>query len=303
MDADEYHDAPSGTTAGHTTSLNAATSRLLCDDAPVMAGVAAERVRSERPDGRNGHDVTAPETWAVLDWPTNGSTGVVAARPSGTSPSASSPREVYRPRWQRWLKRAVDLVVAPVVLVAVSPLVAASAVAIRLETPGPVLFRQRRVGAGGRPFCVFKLRTMHHGNDDGGHRDYVAALLEGRAERRGGLFKLVDDDRITRVGKVLRSWSLDEIPQLVNVLRGEMTLVGPRPALPNEIELYDERQRARLAGTPGITGLWQVSGRSELGYAEMIDLDLEYLENWSILRDLRILARTPAVVLSRRGVA
>jgi lipopolysaccharide/colanic/teichoic acid biosynthesis glycosyltransferase len=144
---------------------------------------------------------------------------------------------------------------------------------------------------------------MYHDNDDGGHRDYVAALLDGRAERRGGLFKLVDDDRITRVGKVLRSWSLDEVPQLVNVVRGEMTLVGPRPALPNEIELYDERQRARLAGTPGITGLWQVSGRSELGYAEMIDLDLEYLEHWSILRDLRILARTPAVVLSRRGVA
>lgn len=303
MDADEHHNAPSGTTAGPTTSTTDAPSRLLCDDAPTVSSVAAQPIRSERHDRPNGRGAMATQRWTVLDWPANASTRVDVARSAEPQRSASGLRDVYRPSWQRWVKRAVDLVVAPVVLVAVSPLVAVSALAIRLETPGPVLFRQRRVGAGGRPFSVFKLRTMHHDNDDGGHRDYVAALLDGRAERRGGLFKLVDDDRITRVGKVLRSWSLDEVPQLVNVVRGEMTLVGPRPALPNEIELYDERQRARLAGTPGITGLWQVSGRSELGYAEMIDLDLEYLENWSILRDLRILARTPAVVLSRRGVA
>ncbi len=219
----------------------------------------------------------------------------------GTARETAPAPPVRRPAWQRRAKRAVDLVVAPVVLALTAPIVAVAAAAIRLETPGPVVFRQRRIGAGGRPFVVFKLRTMYDGNDDRHHRDYVAALLDGRAERRGGLFKLADDHRITAVGRILRSCSIDEIPQLVNVLRGEMSLVGPRPALPSEIELYDDRQRGRLEGVPGITGLWQVSGRAELGYAEMIELDLRYLEQWSFWSDLAILARTPLAVLSRRG--
>lgn len=223
--------------------------------------------------------------------------------PRRAVPRAGRAWEIYRPRWQRWCKRALDVVVAPVALAVTSPLIVASAIAIRLETPGRAVFRQRRVGSDGRPFVLLKLRTMHDGNDDRGHRDYVAALLEGRAERRSGLFKLSDDDRITVVGRFLRSCSIDELPQLVNVIRGEMTLVGPRPALPDEVEMFDDRQRGRLHGTPGITGLWQVSGRSEIGYAEMIDLDLAYLEHWSLWTDLRILARTPLAVLSRKGAA
>ncbi len=272
-------------------------------------GLGTVRHERERPRDHDGVHVTAP---TVDHRPANGRTnGHGAPRPvtlpeavawpvDGTDRRSPTP-PVRRRAWQRRAKRALDLVVAPVVLALTTPILAVSAVAIRLETPGPVVFRQRRIGVGGRPFVVFKLRTMYDGNDDRHHRDYVAALLDGRAERRSGLFKLADDHRITAVGRILRSCSIDEVPQLVNVLRGEMSLVGPRPALPSEIELYDDRQRGRLEGIPGITGLWQVSGRAELGYSEMIELDLRYLERWSIWSDLAILARTPLAVLSRRG--
>ena len=143
------------------------------------------------------------------------------------------------PRWQRRAKRTIDTVVAPISLILYAPVAAIAAVAIKLDSPGPVLFRQTRVGAHGAEFTVLKLRTMTHDNDDTRHRQYVASMLEGGGERVGGLFKLTNDNRITRVGRVLRALSIDEIPQLVNVVRGEMTLVGPRPALPTEVALYD----------------------------------------------------------------
>jgi len=289
MDADEHETWASRALPDGGRS---ATREIRPPEHTMLATAAlTERSTNGRANGHtNGRHRPDASSGVVLDWPSD-------------ERSDPASRQVYLPRWQRRLKRALDLVVAPIVLAVVSPVLAVSVIAIRLETPGPVIFRQRRVGAGGRPFVVLKLRTMYDGNDDGHHRDYVAALLEGRAERRHGLFKLADDHRITRVGRVLRSFSLDEVPQLVNVLRGEMTLVGPRPAPPAEVEMYDRRQRGRLAGTPGITGLWQVSGRSELGYREMIDLDLAYLDRWSVWGDLRILLRTPFVVLSRKGAA
>jgi lipopolysaccharide/colanic/teichoic acid biosynthesis glycosyltransferase len=140
-------------------------------------------------------------------------------------------------------------------------------------------------------------------NDDEAHRRYVASLLRGEGTTHDGIYKMANDPRITRVGRIMRRLSIDELPQLFNVLRGEMSLVGPRPPLPSEAELYDARSWGRLACRPGITGLWQVSGRSKLTYLEMIELDLEYARTWHLALDVRILAKTPFVVLSRQGAA
>jgi lipopolysaccharide/colanic/teichoic acid biosynthesis glycosyltransferase len=214
--------------------------------------------------------------------------------------------------------------VATVALTVLSPLLAAIALAIRLESGGPIIFRQRRLGLERRPFTVLKFRTMHDGAEEAPHREYVHALIghhraptghhrapTGRhrapvdrpAEDGHCLYKLSRDRRVTRVGRVLRAWSLDELPQLVNVLRGEMALVGPRPVIPYEVERYPERYLRRFAVKPGLTGLWQVSGRNERTYEEMVSLDIEYAERASLLLDLRILARTLPVVLGRQGVA
>lgn len=193
-------------------------------------------------------------------------------------------------------KRAFDVAVALVVLVVALPVLVLAAALIRLESPGPVLFRQGRVGRGGRRFTIIKLRTMRVGGDDATHMQYVAALVNGLATPQAGIYKL-DDDRRTRVGEFLRRSSLDELPQLLNVLGGSMSLVGPRPSTPEEAELWDERARQRLQVKPGITGLWQVSGRSRLTYDEMLDLDLRYAAQRSIWLDVRILARTPFALL------
>jgi lipopolysaccharide/colanic/teichoic acid biosynthesis glycosyltransferase len=180
---------------------------------------------------------------------------------------------------------------------------AAAALAVRTDTRGPVLFAQERVGLGGRTFRILKLRTMVVDNDDSEHAAYVAALITGRAHTREGVYKLVGDSRITRVGRFLRRYSIDELPQLWNVLRGDMSLVGPRPALPREVALYDGHARRRLAVKPGLTGLWQVSGRCELSFVEMVDLDIAYGRDWSLLSDVRILLKTPAAALTGRGAA
>ncbi|MDQ4089719.1 MAG: sugar transferase [Actinomycetota bacterium] len=185
------------------------------------------------------------------------------------------------------------LLVLPVLLVAMA--------AVRFNSAGPALFKQVRVGANGRRFRLFKLRTMFTGNDDTAHRAYVAGLISGDADRHGGVFKLVGDPRITSIGGFLRRFSIDELPQLWNVLKGDMSIVGPRPPLPREVELYGDRAWARLRVKPGITGLWQVSGRSELSFEEMVALDVQYWQRWSLLLDLKILVRTPAVVLAATG--
>jgi lipopolysaccharide/colanic/teichoic acid biosynthesis glycosyltransferase len=184
------------------------------------------------------------------------------------------------------IRRAVDIVVSASVLALSSPLLVASAIAIRLESPGAVIYRQRRAGLGGHPFDVLKLRTM----------------VDGAEHLGAGLAVNENDSRITRVGALLRRTSLDELPNLVNVLRGEMSLIGPRPTLPVQVEQYTERQRGRLSLKPGITGWAQVNGRASLPWSERIELDLYYVEHRSLALDLRILWRTVAMVLGGSGL-
>ncbi len=201
-------------------------------------------------------------------------------------------------------RRGLDILVAASVLIVLSPALLLVALAIRLDSPGPVLFRQRRVGRGQRQFTMFKFRTMRAGADAAPHREYVRALIaEDRTATRGRLYKLSVDNRVTRVGRRLRSWSLDELPQLINVLFGQMALVGPRPVIPYEVDMYPAEYLGRFDVKPGLTGLWQVSGRNERTYEEMVSFDVRYAREASLLLDLRILAKTVPVVLSRRGVA
>jgi lipopolysaccharide/colanic/teichoic acid biosynthesis glycosyltransferase len=207
-------------------------------------------------------------------------------------------------RFSGGVRRALDLMVAGAVLLALSPLLAILAIVIRIDSKGPVLFRQRRVGRNRREFTIFKFRTMRHDADPARHRKYVQSLIDGNDQpERGRLYKLSVDDRVTPVGRFLRSWSLDELPQLINVMRGEMALVGPRPVIPYEVEMYPEDYLRRFAVKPGLTGLWQVSGRNERTYDEMVSFDIEYAEGASLLLDLQILAKTVPVVLRRQGVA
>ncbi|HVY78168.1 MAG TPA: sugar transferase [Solirubrobacterales bacterium] len=209
------------------------------------------------------------------------------------------------PPWQALARRTLDLVLASTAVVLLSPLLAALAVAIRLDSRGPALFRQRRIGHREREFTVLKFRSMRPDADPRGHRDYVTALIRGRNADGGrkNLYKLAVDDRITPVGRWIRRWSLDELPQLFNVICGEMSLVGPRPAIPYEVDEYPSWYLKRFGVKPGLTGLWQVSGRNERTYEEMVRLDIEYAERRTLWLDLSILARTPLTVLARRGAA
>lgn len=204
------------------------------------------------------------------------------------------------------LKRAVDVVGSMIGLILLSPLFLLIAILIKLDSRGPVLFRQERAGLYGQPFQMLKFRTMRHGTSEDRHREYVRGLVNGEREQRDGVtgvYKLGPDERTTRMGLFLRRTSLDELPQLVNVLKGEMSLVGPRPAISYEVQLYEEWQRERLHCRPGLTGLWQVSGRNLLTYREMCDLDVRYLREWSFLGDVRILLKTLPVVLTNSGGA
>jgi lipopolysaccharide/colanic/teichoic acid biosynthesis glycosyltransferase len=203
------------------------------------------------------------------------------------------------------VRRMIDVSVAGGALLLLVPVIVVAAIAVRATSPGPVLFRQRRLGRNMRPFTVLKFRTMRADADSAVHREYVRQLIgtQPQDERREGLYKLAVDDRITGVGRFLRSWSLDEVPQLWNVLRGEMSLVGPRPVIEYEVEQYPDWYLRRFAVKPGLTGLWQVSGRNQLTYEDMVRYDIEYAERRSLWLDLRILARTALVVLRRQGVA
>jgi lipopolysaccharide/colanic/teichoic acid biosynthesis glycosyltransferase len=203
--------------------------------------------------------------------------------------------------WAAAVQRSVDIVIASALLIVLVPLFAIIAIAIRLDSPGPVLFRQTRCGRGRREFTINKFRTMRCGAVVEPHRDYVLGLIRGNADRSGRVYKLADDDRVTRVGGILRRFSLDELPQLWNILHGSMSLVGPRPPIPYEVDNYPPEWLGRLAVKPGLTGLWQVSGRAELNYAEMVALDLEFIERRSLRLNARILAKTLWVVLGGRG--
>lgn len=205
------------------------------------------------------------------------------------------------------IKRSIDVVGSLIALILLSPLLIAIAIAIKLTSSGPILFRQTRVGHHGVRFTFLKFRSMRFGNDPKIHQDYVRQLISGKEENpkpgaSAGVYKLKDDPRITPVGKILRKTSLDELPQFLNVLIGEMSLVGPRPPIPYEVEAYDIWHKRRLLEVrPGITGLWQVEGRSTTKFDEMVRLDLRYAKTWSLWLDIKILVRTPGAVLKGSG--
>jgi exopolysaccharide biosynthesis polyprenyl glycosylphosphotransferase len=205
-------------------------------------------------------------------------------------------------------KRAMDIIGSVLALLLSAPVLLAIALAIRLTSKGPVFFRQKRIGQSGEEFVFLKFRTMHVNNDPRVHQEYVRQLISGSAQRHPeggegkGVYKLTRDSRITRVGRLLRRTSLDELPQLLNVLRGEMSLVGPRPALAYEVEAYDIWHRQRIVeAKPGITGLWQVNGRSRVTFDDMVRMDLQYARTWSPWMDLKILMRTPVAMFFGGG--
>ena len=193
------------------------------------------------------------------------------------------------------IKRAIDLVGAAVLLLLFSPLFLLIAVCIKVDSPGPIIFRQKRLGLGGRAFIFYKFRSMHV--DAEISRQKILHL----SEVSGPIFKMRNDPRVTRVGRWLRRYSLDELPQLINVLRGDMSFVGPRPPLPDEVEKYEDWQLMRLSVIPGITCLWQVSGRSKLSFDEWVRLDLKYIESRSLWLDICILLKTIPAVISGDG--
>jgi lipopolysaccharide/colanic/teichoic acid biosynthesis glycosyltransferase len=202
--------------------------------------------------------------------------------------------------------RALDIVGSATLLILLSPLLALIAILVRLDSPGSPIFRQRRVGRDTVPFTVNKFRTMHDGVPHDRHRDYVLGLIAGEHREHttpGPQFKMTGDARVTRFGRALRRSSLDELPQLWNVLRGEMSLVGPRPAIPYEVEHYPPHWFARFAVKPGVTGLWQVNGRSTVTLEEMVRLDVEYARRRSVWLNIAILVRTVPAVLSGRGAS
>lgn len=225
----------------------------------------------------------------------------------GLTRSEAPARVVVQSRSIAVLRRLLDVVFALALIVLLSPLLIGVALAIRIDSRGPAFFRQRRVGYLEDEFTLFKFRSMRTGADPQSHQEYVTALIKGEgANSNGGgenLYKLAVDNRITPVGRWIRRWSLDELPQLFNVVRGDMTLVGPRPAIPYEVAEYPSWYRERFSVKPGLTGYWQVSGRSERTYEEMVRLDIEYAQRRSLGLDLSILLRTPWVVLSRKGAA
>jgi lipopolysaccharide/colanic/teichoic acid biosynthesis glycosyltransferase len=203
------------------------------------------------------------------------------------------------------MKRALDILVSSVVLAILSPVLLAIWVAVRLTSPGPAVFQQERLGRYRVPFTMYKFRTMYVDSGDEVHRAYVRQLLtadEAPTGGENGLYKLESDPRITRLGGWLRRTSLDELPQLVNVLRGDMSLVGPRPVLEWEAELFSETECLRFEVPPGITGLWQVSGRNQLSMRDALELDVEYVARQSFVYDLTLLVRTVPAVL-KRGAA
>ncbi len=200
-------------------------------------------------------------------------------------------------RVQSVLKRMLDIVVSATALLLLSPLMIAVALAVRLTSPGPILFRQERVGLHGRTFAMLKFRSMV------ANAEALRAKLQAANEQQGPVFKIGRDPRITPIGRFIRKHSIDELPQLINVLRGDMSLVGPRPPLATEVAKYEAWQRRRLSVRPGMTCVWQVSGRSEIPFEQWMLLDMRYIDHWSLFQDLRLLLRTVPVVLTGRGAS
>ena len=211
---------------------------------------------------------------------------------------------VRLPRTAQLMKRSVDLVGATALLLLSAPVYLVAALAIKLDSPGPVLFRQTRLGKGQIPFTLYKFRTMHVGSDVESHRAYIAETMNADlAANENGLYKLDRATAVTRVGDVLRKTSLDELPQVFNVLRGQMSLVGPRPCIPYETDFFKPHHFDRFLVPAGITGLWQVTARAHSTFGEALDMDVAYARGWSLGLDLRLLCRTPISVLTGRGAA
>jgi lipopolysaccharide/colanic/teichoic acid biosynthesis glycosyltransferase len=211
---------------------------------------------------------------------------------------------VRLPRSSRWIKRAVDVIGATVGLILAAPFLAVIAVAIKLDSDGPILFRQRRLGLEMREFPVMKFRTMRVDTDTSVHKAYIEQIMSsGASPNANGLYKLERNDAITRVGHFLRKTSLDELPQLFNVLRGEMSLVGPRPCIDYETANFEPHHFERFLVPAGLTGLWQVTARARATFVEALDMDVAYARGWSLGLDLRLLCRTPIQLLRSRGTA
>jgi lipopolysaccharide/colanic/teichoic acid biosynthesis glycosyltransferase len=239
-----------------------------------------------------------PETWEHD----------IPARPSHPALYPDLVEEGHHHTFYSVSKRVMDLIGSSLGIIVAAPLFLVIAIAIKLSSRGPVLFQQVRVGQYGAPFVFLKFRSMYVGNDANIHREYVKALINGRAEKMtlsgkaSAIYKLTRDPRVTRIGAFLRKSSLDELPQLINVLKGQMSLVGPRPAIPYEVDSYRSWHRRRvLEAKPGLTGLWQVSGRSRVTFDEMVRLDLRYAMAHSFWLDLKILLRTPGAILLGDG--
>jgi exopolysaccharide biosynthesis polyprenyl glycosylphosphotransferase len=216
--------------------------------------------------------------------------------------------EDKKTKFLRFLKRAMDIAGSTLALILSSPLLLAISLAIKLTSKGPILFKQERIGQYGLRFKFLKFRSMRVGSDASIHREYVKRFIAGEVEpgrtgnKQSAVYKIQDDPRITRVGKFLRRTSLDELPQFINALKGDMSLVGPRPPIPYELEAYQAWHRRRvLEVKPGITGLWQISGRSRTTFDEMVRLDLRYARTWSPWLDIIILLQTPGAVFSGEG--
>jgi exopolysaccharide biosynthesis polyprenyl glycosylphosphotransferase len=255
-----------------------------------------------------GSDLYDPKTLRELGWAVGtrrmglmvspGLTDIAGPRISTRAVSGLPLLQVDSPQlegWPRFLKLPMDVVGSSLLLAILSPLFLVIAVAVHLDSPGPIIFRQPRVGFGGKSFKMLKFRSMVT------NAEAVLPTLLDQSEGTGVLFKMRNDPRVTRVGRFLRRYSLDELPQLVNVLRNDMSLVGPRPPLQREVDNYDSWAHRRLMVKPGITGLWQVSGRSELSWEDSLRLDLFYVENWSLMGDVVILWRTVRAIRSANG--
>jgi lipopolysaccharide/colanic/teichoic acid biosynthesis glycosyltransferase len=254
--------------------------------------MAAEDLAVVKPSSVEAPEIVEGETTRVtIDLTQDGHPRVemlpaTAVQPSGLLGAA---------RWQRLAKRAMDAVFGTVLLVLLSPVMVITAVAVMTTSWGPALLPQVRIGKDGHPFKMYKFRSMRNG----AHED--RAELSGLNEASGPVFKVRSDPRVTAVGRVIRKLSLDEVPQLVNVLKGDMSLVGPRPPLPEEVTTYTPYQFQRLRARPGITCIWQVSGRSEIDFETWVEMDLEYIRDWTLRKDLGLLVKTIPAVLSGRG--
>ncbi|MBC8425484.1 sugar transferase [bacterium] len=201
------------------------------------------------------------------------------------------------------MKRLGDVCLAGLALLALSPILLLISILVKRSSPGPVLFVQERIGKDGVPFPFLKFRTMVHNSDDAIHRQFAAMFINGdeKEPAKDNVFKMTNDPRVTRIGAWLRKTSMDELPQLINIVRGEMSLVGPRPPIAYELDHYQPWHHERLRVTPGLTGLWQVSGRSNVPFEEMVRLDIHYINTWSLKKDMEIVFKTLPVVMRGTG--